>query len=396
MKILLVTDHKFYRYQSKIYDVFRIDQEFFKDYSDEFSEVRVLARIIEVNNIPEGAKRSDSKGVLFIPGIKVASRFFWVVSSRLLNCTLLRKEVEAADGVIVRVPSQLGNHAAHEALRQSKPLLAEVVGDPDESISNLGKGGLHYKILAAWEDYQLRRIMKKVTAASYVSRYSLQKKYPVKPGVYQDNISSLRLDEEDITTPRDYRKIKSPLRIVYMANMIPHKRHLDLLYALSALKQMGKEVEVYLAGDGFVKDSLVHSAKKLAVDDIVHFYGHIPNKSDIYRLLDSSDLFVFPSASEGIPRAGLEGMARGLPIIGSNAGGIPEIVRETEVFRVGDVEAMVELIVELLDDPHRLTEMSQYSIRTAQEFTSKILSAKRRKLYRYFRECILEKEISPQ
>jgi glycosyltransferase involved in cell wall biosynthesis len=391
MKILLVTDHRFYLYQSHIYDVFRIDQEFFKDYSDVFSEVRVLARLIDVDSLPQGANRSDSQGVYFVPGIKVAQRFFWVITSKVLNYPLIQKEIEAADGVIIRVPSELGSHAAQEALRQNKPLLAEVVGDPEESIGNQSKGGLHYKVLASWEDYLLRRIIRHVSAASYVSRFSLQKKYPVSPGVYNDNISSVRLDEADISQPRDYSSTHSPLRIVYLANLIPHKRHIDLIKAVEILLKRGVEVEVHFAGDGFIKENLIQATKRIGLEAYIHFHGHISEKREIFRLLDNSDLFVFPSASEGIPRAGLEGMARGLPIIGSNAGGIPEIVRESEIFRVGDVKAIVELIQELIHDPQRLTDMSHYSIRTAEEFTGGILSAKRRKLYSYFRDCIVQK-----
>ena len=130
----------------------------------------------------------------------------------------LKREIAAADGIIIRVPSELGTHAAHEALRQNKPLLAEVVADPEETIGN--QGGLHYKIFAAWEDYQLRNIMKKISTASYVSRYSLQKKYPVCSGAYNENISSIRLNEKDISIPRHYSAINKPFRIVYLANLI--------------------------------------------------------------------------------------------------------------------------------------------------------------------------------
>jgi glycosyltransferase involved in cell wall biosynthesis len=396
MRILLVTDHKFFQHDSGIYDIFRIDQVFFKDYEAEFDHVAVLTRLIKVDQLPEGARRSDSPKVSFIEGIHVAHRFFWVITSKWLNYSLLRKEIAAADGVIIRVPSELGTHAAHETLRQNKPLLAEVVGDPEESIGNLSKGGLHYKILAAWKDYQLRKIMKKVSAASYVSRYSLQNKYPVNPEIYNDNISSVRLEEEDITTPRDYSLINSPLRIVYMANLIPHKRHIDLINAVNIMHKQGLEIEVHFIGDGFIKENLIQSTKKIGLEDIVHFHGHISEKAEIFKLLDNSDLFVFPSASEGVPRAGLEGMARGLPIMGSEAGGIPEIVRDTEVFRVGDTDTIVRMIKELLNDPERLTEMSAYSIRTAQEYTSNILSAKRRKLYRYFRDWILDMQSIPE
>jgi glycosyltransferase involved in cell wall biosynthesis len=388
MRVLLVTDHKFLQFESKIYDVFRIDETFFADYHYVFDNVSVLSRLIDVDSLPEGARRSDGNGVDFIPGIHVAHRFFWVVTSKLFNIKLIKSEIASSDGVIVRVPSELGTHAAFEAFRQKKPLLAEVVGDPEESIGNLGRGGIHYKLLAAWEDYQMRRILKRATAASYVSRFSLQEKYPVSPGIHSDNISSLRLDEQDISTAREYLKVSDPFKIIYLANLIPHKRHIDLIEVCAKLKAQGMSLEVHFAGDGFIKEKLKLSARDLGVDDIVKFHGHISEKKDIFNLLDKSDLFIMPSASEGVPRAALEAMARGLPVLGSEAGAIPEIVRETEVFRVGDIDGLMQLIKDVYQNPVRLTEMSSYSIKTARQYTSKILSDKRKALYTYFKNLL--------
>ncbi len=70
MRVLLVMDHKFFHYENKVYDVFRIDQKFFEDYAAEFDQVGVLARLVKVDQLPVGARRSDSSKVFFIEGIK--------------------------------------------------------------------------------------------------------------------------------------------------------------------------------------------------------------------------------------------------------------------------------------------------------------------------------------
>jgi glycosyltransferase involved in cell wall biosynthesis len=58
----------------------------------------------------------------------------------------------------------------------------------------------------------------------------------------------------------------------------------------------------------------------------VIFHGAVHDRRRIRDLLDSADLFVQPSRTEGLPRALVEAMARGLPAIGSDVGGIPELL----------------------------------------------------------------------
>ena len=98
-------------------------------------------------------------------------------------------------------------------------------------------------------------------------------------------------------------------------------------------------------------------------------------------------MFVLTSGTEGLPRAMIEAMARGLPVIASKVGGIPELVSEPELFTAGDVKALAELILSLCFDSKRLSRLSAENVRKAQTFTADKLSAKRVALYRYLREA---------
>jgi len=300
---------------------------------------------------------------------------------------LIRKEIALSDAIIVRVPTQLGTLAAFEAAKQNKPVLVEMVGDPDTSYRYQGKNPL-YHILADWETIQLRKVINKASAVSYVSKIFLQTKYPAKPGINTDNISSIRLDESDITHPREYLVTPSPWKIIYVANFIPYKRHEDLIRVCGKLIQDGYDLELHLVGDGITKEKSMTLSSELDLTDHIYFHGHISEKEKIYSLLDDCDLFVIPSATEGLPRSVLEAMARGLPVLGSEVGGIPEIVRDADLFQVGDIEGIYDQIKEKYSSPHQLSDMSKFSIKTAQEYTNDILSDKRRNLYKKFRKFI--------
>ena len=387
MRLLLVTDHRFIKYQNKVYDVFHIDQDFFEDYEYIFEKVSILARLVPIGKLPDGALRSDSEGVSFIPGVYPFNRFLWFITCKILNIKLIRKEVSLSDAIIVRVPTQLGTLAAIEAAKQNKPVLVEVVGDPDKSYRYQGKNPL-YNILADWQTIQLRKVINTASAVSYVSKFYLQTKYPVKPGIYTDNISSIRLDESDITHPREYLVTPLPWKIIYVANFIPYKRHEDLIKVCGKLIQDGYDLELHLVGDGMTTEKSMNLSSELNLTDHIYFHGHISEKEKIYSLLDDCDLFVIPSASEGVPRAVLEAMARGLPVLGSEVGGIPEIVRDMDLFQVGDIEGIYNQINGLFSNPNQLSEMSRFSIKTVRDYSSEVLSEKRRILYRHFRDII--------
>jgi glycosyltransferase involved in cell wall biosynthesis len=92
-------------------------------------------------------------------------------------------------------------------------------------------------------------------------------------------------------------------------------------------------------------------AASLGLAERVHFLG---NRRDVPDLLGAMDIFVLPSHSEGVSLAVLEAMAAGLPVIVSEVGGLPEIVRHEEnglLIPPKDPEALAKSLAQLLDSP---------------------------------------------
>jgi len=381
MNLLCCLDHKFLTHEGAAYDLFQMGAAFFADYLAVFDTITVLARSAAVERVPENAVRVDSERVTLHQDVRSANRLAWLFLARWGNRSLIRREVLKADSVVVRVPSQLGGLAALEAHRQRVPFLAEVVGDPEESIGNLGSG-LPYRLLAVWEKLRLKRILNLASAATYVSREYLQEKYPVAAGVPVDSISSIRLPREEIKEVRSYLAPPQPLRIVYVASLISYKRHRDLIAACSRLSRKGCDLEVHLAGDGPQREDLEAAAARAGIQDKINFHGHISERAALLDLLDRCDIFIIPSATEGLPRAVIEAMARGLPCLGTAAGGIPELIRPEDLFPVGDVAELARLIEDRSKDLDSLWEMSRHSIAQALQFTAEELSTRRRRIYR--------------
>lgn len=122
-----------------------------------------------------------------------------------------------------------------------------------------------------------------------------------------------------------------------------------------------------MVGDGPDRPEAEDEARALGIDDSVHFLGKI---DDVAPLLASADLFLLPSSSESFGLSALEALASGVPVVGTNAGGLPEVVRNGEtgvLCGVGDVDGMAREALAILLDPARWRAMSELGIADARE-----------------------------
>src|SRR5205823_12199897 len=91
--------------------------------------------------------------------------------------------------------------------------------------------------------------------------------------------------------------------------------------------------------------------------------------------------------AEGVPRATIEAMARGVPCIGSAVGGIAELLDADGLFPSGDAAALARKIREVLDNSCRMTQMSAVNLAKAREYLNSVLSGRRREFYTYVRRA---------
>lgn len=392
VKLLLVTDHRFLLCSEGVFDTYCFGSSFFDDYLSVFDSVEVCSRLAATSSLPSGSLRSDGPGISFL-SVPDITGFQWILRAGSVSRALLDKAIGNADAVVVRAPGQLAYWAAKVAYRKQKPYMVEVIGDPAEAISHAGQGW-HFKILAWWEMKRLQSLVRSAAVVSYVSKHHLQIRYPARQDALTDNISSIRLSDAEISSPRKYRTNINPFQIVFVGSLLPYKRQADLIRAAARCRNRGVPVQVHLAGGGPQRNWLEKLSLEQKIYDHVFFYGHIADRRQLVALLDKADLFVITSASEGLPRSVLEGMARGLPVVGSRAGGIPELVRESELFEIGDVEKLAQLLCCLYKNPGRLEMMSKYSIETAKKYTITALSPRRQRLYAALREAASQRKRS--
>ncbi|MER3422060.1 MAG: glycosyl transferase family 1, partial [Nitrospiraceae bacterium] len=146
-----------------------------------------------------------------------------------------------------------------------------------------------------------------------------------------------------------------------------------------------------LIGDGQYRMKLERLSVDLRVSERVCFLGQLPAGQAIRGQLDQAHLFVLPSRTEGLPRAMIEAMARGLPCIGSAVGGIPELLQKEELVPAGDAMALAEKIKEVVGDPQRLAAMARRNLAVSRQYHEALLRKPRMRFYEYIRAKAAER-----
>jgi N-acetyl-alpha-D-glucosaminyl L-malate synthase BshA len=154
--------------------------------------------------------------------------------------------------------------------------------------------------------------------------------------------------------------------LLHMSNFRPVKRVHDVIRVLERVNRDVPSV-LLMVGDGPERASAQALARRLGVTDRVRFIGR---QDAIEEFTGIADLYLLPSELESFGLSALEAMACGVPVIGSDAGGLPEVVVNGEtgfLVPVGDIESMVTHARDLLVHEERRREMGVACQRRASE-----------------------------
>lgn len=169
--------------------------------------------------------------------------------------------------------------------------------------------------------------------------------------------------------------------VIHVSNFRPVKRIDDVINVFARVRTELKAT-LLLVGDGPERADAEQMSHRLGISESVRFLG---SRSSVRDLLSISDLMLFPSENESFGLAALEAMACEVPVVGTNAGGLPEVIVEGEtgyLCEIGDVNCMAERSISILKDE----EMRRYLGTKARErvvkcFDSKTIVPKYEDLY---------------
>jgi glycosyltransferase involved in cell wall biosynthesis len=132
--------------------------------------------------------------------------------------------------------------------------------------------------------------------------------------------------------------------------LLPIKGPMYLLKAMAEVWQYHPDIQLIYVGKGDLEEKVKEEAYRAGVSDMVKFLGW---RDDIPEIMQILDIFVLPSLNEGMGRVLVEAMASGKPIVASNVGGIPDLVKHGHngfLVGPGNVNGLSLAIKELIED----------------------------------------------
>ncbi|MBO9610696.1 MAG: N-acetyl-alpha-D-glucosaminyl L-malate synthase BshA [Paenibacillaceae bacterium] len=161
--------------------------------------------------------------------------------------------------------------------------------------------------------------------------------------------------DKRIYYPRDVGELRGEFvapgekLLMHISNFRPVKRVLDVVDIFAKVNDKVPS-RLMFVGEGPDLSKVIHRIKELGLADRVTFCG---KQDDVAQIISLADLMLLPSEKESFGLVALEAMACGVPTVGSNAGGIPELITHGQtgyLASVGDTETMAAHAIRLLQD----------------------------------------------
>ena len=135
--------------------------------------------------------------------------------------------------------------------------------------------------------------------------------------------------------------------LTFVGEMIPRKRHVDALAAFAEIRATYPDALLLLVDDGKLHEQIKARARQLGVWEGCRFLGF---RRDIPRILAATDVFLFPSAQEGLPCAVQEALSMGVPVVATDVRGNHDLVDAScgRLVLLGDTGALARAARELI------------------------------------------------
>ncbi len=385
MRVIVALRHRFEcTPDGAVWTLGQFAYSFWTRYLGIFDHVCVVARVRQVADAPPDWQRADGEAVTFAPVPYYVGPWQYLLRARRVH-EAVRSAITWREAVILRVPSQIASCVEATLRRAGHPYGVEVVIDPYDVYA---PGSVEHPLRSLfrwWFSRRLRRQCAAASGAAYVTAAALQRPYPPSAGAFSTHYSSVELpDSAFVSAPNAPIPSNAPFTLITVCGLGYLTKGPDVLIdAVGACVHQGLDLNLILVGSGRCRAGLEARAAALGLGERVRFCGQLSSVEAVLEQLDQADLFVLASRAEGVPRAMIEAMARGLPCIGSTVGGVSELLAPDDLVPPGDVRALAGRIREVWSDSERLARMSKRNLEKAREYREEILRQRRDEFYHY-------------
>lgn len=384
MNLIFVTEARFFKNATgDIYGDAAFEKTIWQRYLNVFEQIYIVARVQQDFINFEKKFISSGEKIHFIEIPYYVGPLQYVLQSAKIHATiknLVKTHFQSA--FICRVPGNIGDMVIKELKRNNKSYAVEVVGDPDDVFSD---ESFSHPLKKYFRQKSVRNLKRNIAGASallYVTKYTLQSKYPAPANSFSTYASNVMLsDHLGDKKPLVLRQAKT-YRILSVGSLEQMYKAPDVV--MEAVKIYNEKypsipIELTWLGDGaFLKD-LKKQSEEMNLSNF-HFRGQV-SAEEVVGEMGKCDLFLLVSRTEGLPRVIIEAMAQGLPVIGTNVGGIPELIDESCLIEKNNADALALKMYKILSQPLTYIQMSTRNLLEAKEYNASILKARREEFY---------------
>lgn len=252
-----------------------------------------------------------------------------------------------------------------------KPVIMHFVGDTaDATKQNIHFSWLKKQILLAGYSFEYRRILKSARKSTVYTNGSHLSEKLRKQGINATPVVSSTITKEDLALEPLRSLSNKPLSIIYVGYLRYAKGIDTLIKVIKRLEERHFNYQFHVVGDGDMYSTLQQLIGDLKLDDHIYLHGHIDNRDKLLSLLRASDLFFFPSLSEGSPRVVIEAMSQGCPVLSTPVGSLPGCFEENKeilFFPFKDAEIATSKIIEVGENLEMLTQLRDCAYRKVSE-----------------------------
>jgi glycosyltransferase involved in cell wall biosynthesis len=282
------------------------------------------------------------------------------------------KTIKNSDVLVINFPSLIGLFICFINLIINKKYILEIAADDNQFLSKRG-GRLITLLFKSCFLFFVRRS----SGAIYVSKFLLHK-YPHPAGIVSSNVY---IDEVIYRQNPIYDiNNKKNINILFAGGVNKRKGIDTLLKAIEILVGQNKNnIMLDIAGGHFDRDYKTIAAE-MGLANNVTFHGLL-DKVDLMKLYQTADVYIQPSFAEGIPRAAIEAMSFGLPVVATTLPGFLEILPNECLVPVGSHVGIATVTQKIITSKCFRNKVSFTNSKRAEDFLLPILNNKRNEFY---------------
>ncbi|MXQ72775.1 glycosyltransferase [Clostridiaceae bacterium DONG20-135] len=214
--------------------------------------------------------------------------------------------------------------------------------------------------------YYQKKLVKSADYMQYVSPYLKEEYSTFQPALISSSVLIENITKEIVKQ----RKNKVNTYTIGIVGFLSEMKGTS--FAIELLESLPPEWNLKIVGRGDI-DHYMSVAQEHSVANRVKLLGQLKTEKQIFDFLDGVDIYIQPSVSEGLPRATIEAMSRGCPVIANQVGGLVDIVDKENLFPINDISGYADRILQISKDPGLLEKMQNHSFEVAAQFENDII-----------------------